>query len=249
MRSDLLHLWIQSAGILVASVWGIYTFVWQDILVPSWAPAAINLDLSLTPIEGRTTTADGSEMALNITATNPSSRKLYLLSNVWQLVGIHRKAVTEKEFIHLGNRTLRDVPLLQAERLIRNETSPTLAVGRIFGDDIIHPGEKIDRTIVVRLPAGYGVAEVNVVVPTLTKEPNQKLFKGRHLVWGLTSEDDVSALLCPSSDSAGKQLDGRNIDCQSAPELDLDGELRSFDPLMRVFSASEQVGIPISQKR
>lgn len=245
MRSDLLHQWIQSAGIMVASVWGIYTFVWQDILVPSWAPAHVNLEITLTPVEGRKYSEGGSEMTLRMTATNPSSRKVYALSNTWQLFGIKRKAVPELGFVSQGDEALRGQPLIYAERGISNESGPTLAVGRIFDDDIIHPGETINRSIMVRIPDGYEAAGVSIVVPALTKAPNAKLFNGRRLVWGLSEHEDLVPMLCKNTNGTSDTPSDHNSDCAYVSAIDLDQKLRDFDPLMRVFTDSEQIGIPV----
>ncbi len=244
MRSDLLHLWIQSSGILLGGIWAIYTFIWKDILVPSWAPAHINLDLSLTPLEGRKSSTGDSEMTLKMTATNSSTRKVYLLSNTWQLFGIQRKVVSERGFGSLGDKALRGEPLIYAERGVNNETGPILAVGRIFDDDIVHPGETINRSILIRIPQVYKAAEIHVIVPALTKSPKKELFNGRLLAWGLSDQEDLMPMLCKKSDEGSTPAADHPTDCESISPIDLERGLRKFDPLMHVFSDSEQVGIP-----
>lgn len=89
-RSETLHEWIRSGGILIAAAWGVYTFVWKDILVPSWQPAHLNLDASLTPVAGRPASPEGQEMTLELKGTNASGRRVYLLPNVWWLTAINR---------------------------------------------------------------------------------------------------------------------------------------------------------------
>jgi hypothetical protein len=90
IRSEALHEWIRSGGILIAAAWGVYTFVWKDILVPSWQPAHLNLDASLTPVAGRPASPEGQEMTLEVNGTNASSRRVYLLPNVWWISASHR---------------------------------------------------------------------------------------------------------------------------------------------------------------
>lgn len=90
-RSPLIHEWIRSGGVLIAATsgaWGVYTFVWKDILVPSWQPASLNLEASLRPVPDRPATADGLEMVLEVKATNASSRRVYPLANIWYVNGI-----------------------------------------------------------------------------------------------------------------------------------------------------------------
>jgi hypothetical protein len=245
MRSDHLHKWIQSAGLMVATVWGFYTFVYKDILIPSWAPAHINLNVSLSPVEGRSSSSGGSEMTLKVTATNTSGRKLYLLNNTWQLFGVERKAVAEQKMVPLGNEALLGLTLVQVERFVINKTGPTLALGRIFIDNTINPGETIERTVLVRIPTGYEAAEVDVLLPTLTKEPNEQLFSGCRLVWQLTANEDILPMLVRDSNAASSGTAGSNTECKNDENLDLDATLRKFDPLMQMFSSSKQFGIPI----
>ncbi|GDX75084.1 hypothetical protein LBMAG41_01600 [Cyanobium sp.] len=244
MRSDITHRLIQSTGILLGAVWGIYTFIYKDILVPSWAPAHINLDLSLTPVEGSKSSAGDSEMTLKITVTNSSTRKVYLLSNTWRLFGIKRKEGSEGVFASLGDKALRGEPLIYAERGVNNETGPILAVGRIFDDDIVHPGETINRSVLIRIPHIYKAAEIHVIVPALTKSPNKKLFNGRLLAWGLSDQEDLVPMLCKNSNEGSTPRANHPTDCESISPIDLGRGLRKFDPLMNVFSDSEQVGIP-----
>ena len=92
LRSELLHEWIRSGGILIAAGWGVYTFVWKDILVPSWQPATISLEASLTPVADRPPGPDGVEMTLELKGSNSSSRRVYPLANVWWLTELQRQA-------------------------------------------------------------------------------------------------------------------------------------------------------------
>jgi hypothetical protein len=32
-------------AVVVAALWGVYTFIWKDILVPSWAPASLVIEV------------------------------------------------------------------------------------------------------------------------------------------------------------------------------------------------------------
>lgn len=105
IRSETLHEWIRSGGILIAAAWGVYTFVWKDILVPSWQPAHLNLDASLTPVAGRPASREGQEMILELKGTNASSRRVYLLRNVWWLTAINRTPRQVSQTPPLPSRT------------------------------------------------------------------------------------------------------------------------------------------------
>ena len=99
-RSPLLHEWIRSGGILIAAAWGVYTFVYKDIYVPSQQPAHLTLEATLKPVPDRATPAAGLEMQLEIKATNASSRRVFLLANIWTLRSInarHEQAPRQRE--------------------------------------------------------------------------------------------------------------------------------------------------------
>jgi hypothetical protein len=35
------HEWTKTVAVVLAALWGGYTFLWKEILVPSWAPATL----------------------------------------------------------------------------------------------------------------------------------------------------------------------------------------------------------------
>ncbi|MFS6827268.1 hypothetical protein [Cyanobium sp. ATX-6F1] len=262
---------------MIAAAWGVYTFIYKDIWLPSQAPAHINLEITLTPVEtGNSVSvqqtrpfepnerlasnlgqdskaliptnapqAEGGDevMTVQVSATNPSSRKLYLLSNYWQLFGIHRRPVQGKDsFITRGDLALRAIELEHAERGVSKELGPTLAVGRLFDDDTINPGETIKRSMLVRIPPGYEAVQMNVAVPVLTQAPDRQLLSGKRLEWSLNSNEGIDPMLCrPSYSDDPVNLDSRGENCKIADPLEVDRGLKSFDQFMRVFSASEQV--------
>ena len=39
------HEWTKTVAVVVAALWGVYTFIWKDILVPSWAPASLVIEV------------------------------------------------------------------------------------------------------------------------------------------------------------------------------------------------------------
>lgn len=262
MRSELLHQWVQTGGILVATVWGVvwggYTFLWKNILLPSWELAHLNVEISLTPLETRPTSAL-RELLVTITATNPSERKLYLerLSNTWQLHGIQRLAsiggTDDQPFSQLGNQVLRNSALDYAERDVVKKAGPLLAVGRLFDDEIIHPGETISRSILIGVADDYDAAQVQVVVPALTKKPDHTFLKGNlsergngnSLEWELSQEEHLIPTLCRhSAEGANDSSHLRNNDCEEISGEEVDRRLRRFDRLYKVFQDREQVALP-----
>ncbi|PZV02185.1 MAG: hypothetical protein DCF23_12055 [Cyanobium sp.] len=248
MRSEVLHEWIRSGGILIAAAWGVYTFVWKDILVPSWQPAHLNLEASLTPVSDRPATAEGLEMTLDLKGSNSSSRRVYLLSNVWSLSSITREsrpAATvpgSTGFQQESVLALQRVGLQHAERGVISLPGRLLAVGRLFDDEFIDPGGSVSRTILVRIPRGYAAAELRVIMPLLTRRP-EGLFRGQRITWGLQEPDDGMPMLQLCSASADQPRSP--FDCKAFDETD-DQILQRFDPKKSTITLFKQIGLPLS---
>lgn len=246
-RSPLMHEWIRSGGILIAAAWGVYTFVWKDILVPSWQPANLNLDASLRPVPDRPATADGLEMVLEVKATNASSRRVYPLANIWYVSGIKREprpgtmVRSDRLFRQESNQALRDVGLQQAERGVISTPGELLAVGRLFDDDIIDPGTSVNRSILVHIPKAYGAVELRVTMPLLTRPP-EGLFHGKQLAWGLDDFSEPELLVCSGTIS---DFSISKRQCKAADDA-IEKEWRRFDPKRSTLTLSQQIGLPLS---
>ena len=240
-----MHEWIRSGGILIAAAWGVYTFLWKDVLVPSWQPASLNLEASLRPVPDRPGTADGLEMILEIKATNASSRRVYPLANIWYANGIKRdprpRSIlrSDRLFRQESNQILRGVALQHAERGIISTPGELIAVGRLFDDDIIDPSTSVNRSVLVHIPKGYAAVELRVLIPLLTRSPDG-LFQGQRLAWGLDVYDEPELLICSGTGNDSNVLKQQ---CQAA-----DGstfmQLQRFDPKRSTISLSQQIGLP-----
>ncbi|MFM7753751.1 MAG: hypothetical protein ACKO58_05095, partial [Cyanobium sp.] len=149
-RSPLLHEWIRSGTVLIAAAWGVYTFIYKDILVPSWQPAHLTLEANLSPVPDRPAKAAGLDMMLQVKATNASSRRVYLLANIWTLRGVDTAPRTgskvDSEFLQESIQSLRYGSLLHTERGVRRSAGKMLAVGRLLGDEFIDPGSSVNRS-------------------------------------------------------------------------------------------------------
>jgi len=251
MRSELLLRWVQLGAIIVGSLWAVYTFYWQSILVPGWAPAHVNLEVTLTPVPNRQATAEGREMTLSFRAINPSSRKLYLLHNFWMLAGLRRLALpADAMFLQRADENLGSDPLAQAEQGVLAEPTAIQAVGVIFSDDVIQPNEAISRSVVVRLPLNLDAAEVTLIMPVLTRDPNapsSSLFRGRTLTWGLTPEGIPVQRLCPEPPTRNPPPCRVYSSTSEEDERALLQLLKSFDPRVQMLIKREQIGLPNRQ--
>ncbi len=243
VRSNHLHSWIQSIGIVVAATWGAYTFLWKEILVPEMAPASLSLQITVGPSRRLRPTGMAKppnlELELEITATNSSSRNLYLLPSVWQLQGIRlQQRGEDPEFAERATEVLYLLgPRDRAERHAPAEPGRTLSTGWLFLDDVIHPGEKLSRNLLLRLPAGsYQAANFDLLIPALTRPPQRKLFGGRSLRWSYDGKAAAGAELVPN-------LCPRDPteDCISISLDALTREVKAFDPRSMFFKTTREM--------
>ena len=242
-RSPLLHEWIRSGGILIAAAWGVYTFIWKDILVPSWQPAHLTLEANLSPVPNRPSKAAGLEMMLQVKATNASSRRVYLLANIWTLRGVDTAPRTgqrvDSDFLQESIQLLRDGSLLPTERGVRRAAGKMIAVGRLLGDEFIDPGNAVNRSILVHIPREYDAVELGVTTALLSRRQD-RLFSGQRLVLEVDGIGDLKPLLCSknsnsnTSESECRKFDGRD-----------DSELQRYDPYKATVTLTQQIGLPI----
>jgi hypothetical protein len=249
-RSELLHEWIRLGGTLIALTWAIYTFIYKDIYVPSQQPAHLNLEASLKPVPDRPTTAGDLEMLLEIKATNSSSRRVYPLANIWTLRAINIDPRTgsredgELEFIQKSNEELKGDRVQHTELGVKRSAEKLIAIGRLFGDDFINPGNTKNRSILVNIPTGTNAVELQVIMPLLSKQPQATLFSGQRLVWEVDTVDaDPKALLCPKKD--GGSTSG-NLGCRKYG-TEGDKALKQFDPQNITLTLDQQIGLPLGK--
>lgn len=246
MRSEHLQEWTQTLVLLIGAAWGIYTFWYKDIWLPSWQPANLTLEATITPVEGRRPSPDGLEAILEAKATNSSTRQVFLLPNYWLISGIKRTAVGPQESGNEGrlqsqaNLVLAQKELTHFEPHVSSELSPSLlAVGRLFDDNIVQPGETIRRRILFRIPKGMDGVELRALLPLLTKKPDATLFNGRRLRWELSDPINISPLLCLPSIRAAA-----NPNCKPVDIRTLGRELKRFDSHQYLVNFSSQFGLP-----
>jgi hypothetical protein len=241
-RSPLLHEWIRSGAVLIAAVWGVYTFIYKDIYVPSQQPAHLNLEASLKPVPDRPSPAAGLEMLLEIKATNASSRRVYLLANIWTLRGVDTAPRTgqkvESEFLQESIQLLRDGSLLPTERGVRRTAGKMIAVGRLLGDEFIDPGNAVNRSILVHIPKEYDAVELSLATALLSRR--QGRFPGQRLVLEVNADGDLKPLLC----STNRNSSTSEPDCRQYNDKD-DSDLQRYDPYKATVTLTQQIGLPM----
>ena len=56
--------WVQTVGILIAAAWGVYTFVYKEMIEPKSAPINISVDLELKKVGAADVTKRGTKKRL-----------------------------------------------------------------------------------------------------------------------------------------------------------------------------------------
>jgi hypothetical protein len=176
------HRWVQTIGIMIAAAWGIYTFVYKEIMLPKAAPINITVDLQLKKIGMSKSDAAQEKNALiavemRIAATNPSSREVYLLPSAWIAYGVKINASSgDSQF----QQQVAAAPVLeQASQLERHASASeatVVAVGSLLSDVVLKPNETSKRTLLFHVPRGrYDHLELEAVMPTMGKQSQADL--------------------------------------------------------------------------
>jgi hypothetical protein len=107
---------------------------------------------------------------LSITATNPSTRNVYLLSNYWRVMGV--PIVTRamgSDWVDNANTLIeQQMPPANAGTHYEAKRDVLVAAGSVFNDDILRPSESISASFVFYVPQGiYAVLNVDEDLPSV----------------------------------------------------------------------------------
>jgi len=178
--------WAQIFGIVIASAWGVYTFLYKEIYLPRAAPVNVSVDLQLKKIERpnlRLLAGENNKgliaVEMTVSATNPSPREVTLFPSVWIAMGYNVSALPKNpSFFAEANSSLKSQSVSQAEKHARTYLSSPdpVAIGRLFEDNSLKPNERVTRKIVFHVPPGqYDLLDVQVYLPTMAKKEGATL--------------------------------------------------------------------------
>lgn len=172
-----LNTWAQTIGIVIAAAWAAYTFVYKEYLVPQSAPVNITVNLQLKKIGSSVAPAkDGAgplvAVEMRVTATNPSSRMVFLFPTAWVAYGVNIEAAAER-----ASFTQEAIDGLNADYFLdrawnhANATKYTIvAAGRLFPDEYLKPNETAARTLLIFVPRdGYDYLDVTTRITSMSK--------------------------------------------------------------------------------
>ena len=179
-----INTWVQTIAILGAAIWALTTFVFKEILVPKAAPINISLNLQLKKIGTKPTlSSELVAIEMRASATNPSTRTVYLFPTYWMARGYRivpmdrgEKAIKQDFIQALKSRT-------EVYRYAGADSYSVLAGGMLFEDNYLKPGETIGRTLIFYAPPQkYDLVDVETYIATAED------MRGIELEWGLGTD-------------------------------------------------------------
>lgn len=175
-KGEIVNTWLQSTALIIAAIWAGYTFYYEKIKAPKAAPINISLKLDLKKLDKEKKTENLSliPIGMNVSATNPSSRTVYILSSAWVAYGRKIKPVSYTNNTSLCNRAVSMLNSKSTDftsRHTKPKSSSVVATGNLFTDHSLKPNETITRTLVFYVPENeYDSLAVTTVIPTNTSD-------------------------------------------------------------------------------
>jgi hypothetical protein len=167
---ETLNTWTQIIAIFIAAVWGVYTFIFKEIMLPKSAPVNISINLQLKKIGTGAIKANLTAVEMKISATNPSTREIHLLPSAWiaQAMRIDGAEKDETNFADATANALRDPRnIYTVQRHAERKDSTIVAAGFLFADEGLRPNEAITRTIIFYVPRDeYDLINVTAKMPS-----------------------------------------------------------------------------------
>lgn len=203
--AELFNKWAQSIGIIVAAIWGAYTFIYKEIKLPEESPTNISVNLQLKKASTGKPKTSLIPVEIHVSATNPSSRTIYLLSNYWIAWGYRTEPIANMDTMDSGAFSGRMDATINAqngqnfERHSVSSPRSIIAGGSLFSDDSLNPNETITRTIMFYAPRDkYDsvLAQVNM--------PSFEAQKGLEMQWKVKADGSVQGTLYVVNKDGGR---------------------------------------------
>jgi hypothetical protein len=203
--AEALNTWVQIIGIIVAAAWGGYTFIYKEIEVPKSAPINISMNLQLKKVSKGDVKQPLVAIEMHVSATNPSSRKVYLLPSVWMVFGY--KNTPSKGVLDSFNQeeAAAHINARDGEYILRHSKLASIVMvgaGSLFSDDSLNPSETVERTLIFYVPRNtYDSVEADTIIPTT------ELKSGVELQWKLNGTGVVPTIYLISTNGERKPVE------------------------------------------
>jgi hypothetical protein len=203
---QIVNTWLQVLAILLAGIWAVGVFYHDKVLEPKRRIAHLNIlvDLEKVGVKG-----DQVAVQLKITAENTSFRSVYMLPAIYRVWATRNqgKVLDETSFKKVAQK---NVELAKDEMVGRfgAETERVLvAVGRVFTNWQLNPGERAIRTAVIHVPRH----SYDTVLATLAL-PISHLEEGLEMEWNVSDVMDSKLYIQPEqgSEERGEPVNWRD---------------------------------------
>lgn len=183
--------WIQAVIFFFVASFGAWQFWLKEVVWPAAAPLNLTTELGVKAAGFQAPGADNKQefeaIELVVTARNPSTRNLYLLSNVWVARGIEIDASLKGEtWQAVATERIAKYQFAVAGEHYKMREMKLVAGGFVFDDYVLRPNESVTHSFVFYVPQGvYDYVEVAVALPTT---PNENVAE---VTWTLNPDGTV----------------------------------------------------------
>jgi hypothetical protein len=172
---------------IITLIWGAWSFYFKEIIEPKYAPVNVSIDLHIQSagIQKAVDHKSLSAVVVDITATNPSSRAVYVLSSMYQVLG-DKIGIPKTPLVTLLTPSENNDAEFWNEEYA-DPHAELIAEGRPFGSYVLQPKETIKRSYLIHFPQdNYDLLEVNLLLPTVAVpgkvKPQWSFDPGNHVM-------------------------------------------------------------------
>lgn len=196
--------WVQCIGILVAAGLGFYQFFYKEIKAPRTAPINISMNLQLKKV-GTGEAKNLIAVEMRVSASNPSSRRVYLLPTAFAIYG-HKllPSGASKDFVPQAQNLMNAQHAGYLSTHASNGPRYIVAAGSLFQDWLLSPQETISRSIIVHIPRNE-YDQLEAFSEIISTEIGNTAEASLKLEWKIDDEGEINPLFYIYSQNGGKR--------------------------------------------
>jgi len=187
--------WVSLSVPIIGTVWGVWEFFLKEIVLPSLTPANINMEVVITPVSLKTIqgqsyigAAKAIPVELSLKVTSTGKHTLRVINPYWVAYGNsledsrREPGKSQQEIAARINERLGPDQVDQSARPDNYRYGPYIVLRKLIGIGTLFIGEEIkpdevirSRRIIFVQPDAHDFLQVFVYVPTIKKQPNNRL--------------------------------------------------------------------------
>jgi hypothetical protein len=186
---EFLQAWLPILAGALGAIVGAIGFYYKDVVLPGVAPINLTTHLTVRKVGGDENKKFAA-IELFVTATNPSTRNVYILSNYWEAYGDTvdtplKETEESKKCVECANLDIASKELVKechdwgAHYIVGKST--LVGAGRMLGDYVLAPNESVSRSVIFFVPQGaYDLLDVSLSLDTAAKENVAEIVRTVH---------------------------------------------------------------------